>query len=326
MRLLMVLLLAGLAQADRESVDVRLKRVIGAEMRPRVMFPQARFSLTARRPAALKGFRPEKPLSKLARFAVVKLGGRTLTMAFDTVSASPALGILYGGDEKPNQGRARPRGTDGFTVDFDKAHFGPGLYCNVRLVYKRGRVTACAIESAFHMRGRIVLAGSVRDVLLIDADADGKFNGPRDRWLAPRADRTAKMKTLRRPAALLLKEPQIPYEEDGRALMVARVAEDGSSLLLVLDTPKVKMNTVLRRRYREVRADHFANFERELVTFLEEHKLDVTRDAVTKRAPWKSMSLSKAKEFARKERKPLLVSFFTETNPWCYRYEYYTIC
>ncbi len=36
------------------------------------------------------------------------------------------------------------------------------------------------------------------------------------------------------------------------------------------------------------------------------------------------MSLSKAKELARKERKPLLVSFFTETNPWCYRYEYYT--
>ena len=321
MRLLLLLSLGAAAAAqDRQTVPVHLKKERSAARTPRVLFPQTRFLLTARHPAGLKGV-PE--LSKRARYAVFTLGARRLVVAFDAPEATPALGIFYGSNGASTVGRARPLGKEGFSVDFKDAVCA-GLVCNVRLVYKQRRATGGIIELAHHRRGRAFLGGAVREVLLIDTDADGAFNGTGDRWIALRADKAAQIKTLSRPAALLLKEPQIPFEKDGRALTVERVARDGSQLLLVLDKPRMKMRAVLRRRYREVRADHFAEFEREMVAFIEEQKLDVTREAVLKPARWRLMPLSSAKELAKKEGKPLLVSFFTESNPWCYRYEYYT--
>ena len=320
---ILVLLVTGFASAaDRETAAVRLAKTASAAARPRLLFPQSRFELTARRPGGLAGV---PTLTKAARFAVVRLGNRKLTLAFDAPEGAPALGLLHGGREGAGSavGRARTMGKEGFSVDFDSADCG-GLACNVRLFYRRQRVTGGVIEAAYHMRGKTVLAGIVREVVLIDADADGKWNGKQDRWLAMRADRARSIKTLSRPESLLLAEPQIPFEADGRALAVERVAEDGSGLVLVLDTPRLEMKAVLARRYREVRAEHYRAFERELVTFVEREQLDPKRTRTDRPAAWKSLPLSEAKALAGREGKPLLVCFFTESNPWSYRYEFYT--
>ena len=172
MRCLAVLLCATAALAGgRDTAAVRLQPVVSSGQQPRVLFPQARFSLSARRPAGAKA---PAELTKRARFAVVKLGSKTLTLTFDAPEASPALGLLYTGG-KSALGRARPQGKDGFTVEFEGVSCG-GLTCNVRLGYRNRKFTGGAIELASHMRGKTVLNGVVRDVVLVDADADGKFD------------------------------------------------------------------------------------------------------------------------------------------------------
>ena len=194
----------------------------------------------------------------------------------------------------------------------------------MRLVYRGMRCRGGTIEPAYHMRGKTVLDGVVREVVLVDADADGTYSGKRDRWVAMRADRAAKLKALARPSALLLSEPQIPFEKDGRAISVDRVQPDGKRLVLVLDKPRVPMRKVLARRYAEVRAAHFEAFEEEMADFVLSKQMDVRRTRTEKPARWRDIPLSDAKKLARKENKPLLVAFYTESNPWCYRYEFYT--
>jgi hypothetical protein len=317
----LLLVAAALAAADRKAVTVRLERADSARMRPRVLFPQARFSLLKRRPPGFQGV-PE--VSKAGRYAQVALGGRTLRLAFDAPEGAPALGLLYAaGAKDASTGRVRGAGKEGFTVDFEGADCG-GVRCNVRVSYRGLEPRGGVAQPAFHMRGRAVLDGVVRDVLLVDADLDGRYDGKADRWIAPRADRSARLKELSRPASQLLDEPQVPFEEDGRALAVEKVAADGTSLHLVLDAPRMTLTSVLDRRYREVRAGHFGQFEEEMANFVLDQKMDVRRGRVETPATWNGTPVSAGRGRARREKKPLLVLFFTETNPWCFRYEFYS--
>jgi len=319
MRLLPILLLlcAAAAAAERESVTVRLKPVPSAESLPRVTFPQARFSLTTKRP---KG---APDLGEGARYALARLGSRLMPLAFDAPDGAAVLGRLHGDDKTPVMGRARQSGKETFFVDFRDARCG-GLRCNVRLAYKGLLPTGGVVEPARHRRGRVRIAGVKREVILVDADGDGRFSGAQDRWITLRADRTAQIKTLRQHEALLLTEPQAPFLPDGRAFMVADVRPDGSSLTLILDTPKMSVDVVLRRRYAEVRTKYFGQFLRERAEFVTRAGLDAERPRAKKPVKWTAGTLDDAKARALREHKPILVFFITESNPWCFRYEFYT--
>jgi hypothetical protein len=127
---------------------------------------------------------------------------------------------------------------------------------------------------------------------------------------------------LRRAEALLLDEPLVPFEKDGRAFTVSRVAKDGSQCVFALTEPQKTQREVLERRYREVRREYFRRLGSEAKRFRAKHDLD--RPRVKTRAAWRNLPLSEARALAASEGKPLLVFFMTETNPWCFRYEYYT--
>ena len=314
---LSLLACAALASAERESAPVKLRAAETARSLPRVTFPQARFSLTAKRPEGAP------KLGEGARYALARLGGRLLPLAFDAPEGAPALGRLHGDGKTPVMGRARQRGKETFFVDFNDARCG-GLRCNVRLAYKGYDVTGGVIEPALHRRGRVKLAGVVREIILVDADGDGSYAGPQDRWIALRVSRLERVKTLRRHETLLLGEPQVPFERDGRALMVTNVAKDGSTLELVLDRPSVTVDDVLKRRYDEIRTTYFGRFLRERAEFVKKAKLDTRRATVKEQASWQTGSLLDARDRAARAKKPLLVLYITESNPWCFRYEYYT--
>ena len=317
--LILLLFAAPAAAGDRETVEVRLERAISAELRPRILFPRARLSLLARRP---KGFQGLPGVSKQGLFAVAQLGRRKLRLAFDVLEGTSALGLLYAGG-KPATGRIRAAGKDGFAVEFTAVECA-GLACNVRLNYRGPRPRSGWIQPTYHRRGKAVLDGVVREVVLVDADADGRYDGARDRWIAPRADKSASLKTVTAPTAQLLAEPQIPFQANGLALSIESVAPDGSRLLLVLDKPAIPLRKVLSRRYAEVRAAHYEVFEREMADFVLDQKLDMHRTRVETAASWRSLSLSDARKIAARQGKPLLIEFFTESNPWSYRYAFYS--
>ncbi|MHC4931503.1 MAG: thioredoxin family protein [Planctomycetota bacterium] len=317
--LLLFFALPGFA-AERRSVPVRMVETPSLRAVPRVTFPTAHFTLVVRRPAGLDGL-PD--LTAGARFASVRLGSRPIVLAFDAPAGTAALGMLYSAGKEPAVGRARPLGTEGFRIDFEAVACS-GVRCNVSLLDRGARAVTGSLELSHHRRGRAALGGAVREVILVDADADGHFNGGRDRWIAIRMDRVKKVPALREPEASLLNEPQIPFAPDGLALMVERVARDGSSLVLVQDRPKMAMAEVLDRRYGEVRAEHFGRFELERASFELKWGLDPTRPVADRPLAWQSMTLTEARVTARKQGKPLLVAFYSETNTWCYRYEYYT--
>jgi hypothetical protein len=322
MRRLLPLLLSasiGLA-AEREIAVVRLDEVESAVSVPRVPFPRAVFALRIERP---DGLDPVPPLSKQARYARVALEGRNLLLAFDAPEGAPALGLLYTGGTEAARGRARPQGRGGFQVEFDKVDCG-GLVCDVRLTYRGTKLEGGALQPTYHRRGRVALAGSMREVFLMDADGDGRYDGGRDRWIALRDRRVARVRTLHRTAALLLGEPQVPFEADGRALSVEGVRPDGSRLTLVLDQPRMSLERVLARRYAETRAEHFAAFESERQEFADRNELDASRPTVAEPAAWKQVNLTDAKLEGLRTGKPVLALFFTESNPWSYRFEFYT--
>lgn len=320
-RLASLLLASGLAAAqDRETVVADLEPAPTATSVPRVTFPQASFTLTAERP---EGLGHVAELGATARYALARIGGRTLPLAFDAPEGAFALGLCYGGGDQPVLGRARALGADSVAVEFADVPMGLTRW-NVRLVYRGMDLQEAGIEPAAHRRGRAVLGGSIREVILVDGDGDGRWNGRDDRWVAFRPERARKVGSLRRPETFLLDEPQIPFEADGRALGVEQVSAEGTTLMLVLDRPARGMEDVLGRRYAEVRAEHFAAFDAEKEDFARRMGVDLARPQAKEPAPWRDEPLSKAKERARAERKPLLVCYFAETNPWCYRYEYYT--
>jgi len=105
--------------------------------------------------------------------------------------------------------------------------------------------------------------------------------------------------------------------------MVDEVAADGASLRMILDRPRVSREEVLRRRSAEVRAEHFEQFAKEREAFMARNGM-TGRPAVPAPAPWADLPLSEAKAIARREGKPLLVFFYTESNPWSFRFDYYT--
>jgi hypothetical protein len=317
--LVLLLAAAALAAGERKTVVVRLERAESAKLRPHVLFPVSRISLLARRPPGFDGVRE---VSKAGRYAQVRLGSRTLRLAFDDPAGTGVLQHVYAGSEPPSA-RIRRLGTKLFAVYFDRVDCG-GVTCDVVLSYFDYKPRGGSIHPSYHMRGRAVLDGVVRDVVLVDADVDGRYDGPKDRWIAPRSTRTDQLKELHRPASLLLGEPQVPFEEDGRALTVEQVRPDGTSLRLVLDAPKVTLKSVLDRRYREVRAGHFEKFEQEMADFVLDQKMDLQRGRVNKPAAWSGIPVSKGLARARKDGKPLLVLFYTESNPWCFRYEFYS--
>lgn len=321
-RLLAFLLLASAAAAQGQRVGVRLEERRTASARPRITFPQVPLELQAARPPDLQGI-PE--LTEAGRYAHVALGTDKagFFVALDAEGGALALGLLYTGIGKPAIGHARADGQGGLLVDFiDVA--APGIRVDVRLRYRGLEVADAALQPSRHRYGRTAIRGVRRDVILIDANGDGRYDGADDRWIAMLPERAKEKATLAKPDAMRLAEPQIPFFSDGRALMVSDVAPDGSSLVLHLDRPQVEMADVLRRRYGEVRETHFRRFARERAAFTAERDLDTDRARADTPARWLDVPLSEGKRLARSEGRPLLVHYFTENNPWCFRYDFYT--
>ncbi|MHC4817404.1 MAG: thioredoxin family protein [Planctomycetota bacterium] len=319
-RILALLLLASVAAAQGQRVGVRLRERRTASARPRITFPQVRLELQAARPPGLEGI-PE--LSEAGRYAHVELGAGGFHIALDSEGGALALGLLHTGIGKPAIGHARADGQGGLLVDFIDVK-ASRIHVDVRLKYRGLEVADAALQPSRHRHGRAAIGAVVRDVILIDADGDGRYNGADDRWIAMRPERAKETPTLRRPDAMRLAEPQIPFLANGRALMVSDVAADGSSLVLHLDRPEMEMADVLQRRYAEVRETHFRLFARERTAFMTRNDLDGKRARANTPARWLDVPLSEAKRVALEKGRPLLVHFFTESNPWCFRYDFYT--
>ncbi len=311
------MLLAAAASAQALRVPVKLEEVRSVEVQPFVAFPQRELTLGKERPAGC----PE--LSKDGLYAVVELGGKRMGFAFDVPEGALALGLLSIGDRKALLGRARPA-QGGMLVDFTDVP-SDTVHLDVRLQYDGLNLVRAGLQPSRHRRGRTAIGGGQREVILVDADGDGAYGGPHDRWIALRPERLDEVPTLRRADMLRLDEPQVPFEADGRALMVRDVAKDGARLELVLDTPRMPVDAVLKRRLSEVREDHFGRFAQEEAAFRARNGMTERRPRAEAPAAWTDGPLSAAKAEAARERKPLLAFFFTESNPWSFRYDYYTL-
>jgi hypothetical protein len=321
------LLLPLALRAEPESAAVRLMPAASADSRPAVPIPQFPLRLVPERPAGLAapaGLGPD------ARYAAVRLGEREVWLALDRPQGSAALGVLYADADgsgrlapTPVRGVARATGDGEFAV-----HFGgfavAGRKASAQLNYRQGRLESAVLVPAEHRRGRALIAGTMREVILVDGDGDGAYDGVADRWLAPRVEMLEKIPPLRMPQTLLLPEPQIPFEADGRALSIDKVAKDGSSLRLLLGAPKQSMESVLLRRDLEVRSSFFERFDEERAAFEKEQGLDPSRPRAPRPPLWRNVTLEEGKSLAARERKPLLVFYYTESNAWCYRCDYYT--
>jgi hypothetical protein len=316
-RALALLLVGGLAWAQGLRIGVKLEDVRSQDALPFVAFPQRELALVAGRPPEC----PARELSPAARYAVVELGGRRIGLSFDAPEGALALGLLHVDGGKAVVGRARPT-ADGILVDFADVPAGAARV-DVRLQYEGREVARAGLQASRHRRGRTVLGGVQREVILVDADGDGRYDGAGDRWVALRPERLQETRTLRRTDMLRLAEPQVPFEPDGRALMVEKVAADGATLDLLLDAPRMPREEVLKRRLAEVRAEHFERFERERESFSARNGLG-ERPRADAPAAWLDAPLSQARSIAQRERKPVLAFFYTESNPWSFRYDYYT--
>jgi len=318
LRLFLALALpATAASAQAQRVPVKLEEVRSVEVQPFVAFPQRELTLAKERPAEA----PE--LSAEARYAVADLGGKRMTFSLDVPEGALALGLLRVGDRKALLGHARPA-QGGILVDFTDVP-SDTVRLDVRLQYEGLNVVRAGLQPSRHRRGRTAIGGGQREVILVDADGDGAYDGPGDRWIALRPERLAEVPTLRRADMLRLDEPQVPFEADGRALMVRGVASDGGKLELGLDTPRMPADAVLRRRLAEVREDHFERFAQEEAAFRAKNGMAARRPRAEAPAAWIDGPLSAAKAEAAREGKPLLAFFFTESNPWSFRYDYYTL-
>jgi len=319
-------LLPLLLAPDAEAVAVRLQWASSAESRPPVPVPQFPIRFRKEPAAAARALR----LGPDARGAEVRLGGQAYAMVFDRPPGSPALGLLFpdasGKGEfpaAPVRGTARPAGDGAFVVRFDGFILG-GIRATAHLHYREGRIESAVVVPADHRRGRATIGGAAREVLLLDGDGDGLFDGAADRWLAFRVDVASKVPPLRLPQTLLLSEPQVPFEPDGRALRVEKVAKDGSSLRLLLDAPRATLESVLARRDAEVRSGFFERFAEDRAEFEKQQGLDPSRPRAERPAAWRNLSLGEGKALAKRENRPLLVFFYTESNAWCYRAEFHT--
>jgi hypothetical protein len=323
MRILLSLLLLPpiLLAQDRSAADVRLEERRSAEVRPLVLFPRFPLDLQPERPP---GFEQVPELSDEGRYASVELGRRTLRLGFDAPPGALALGLLHCGGEEPARGRARvdPQ-SKALLVDFRDVD-ATGLRIDVRLRYQGTELRSAFLQPARHRRGRAVLGGIVHEVILVDEDANGRYDDPGDRWIALRADRLKQRSQLRRAEMNLRIHPQIPFFEDGTALMVVKVAADGSSLVLVRDRPEVPAERVLSTRFAEVRDSYFESFKKERLRFADRHRLDLRRPRSPRTVVWPAGTLTAARKIARREGKPLLAWYITESNPWCFRLAYYT--
>lgn len=317
-RLCVLLAFSAVASAQALRVPVKLEEVRSVEVQPFIAFPLREFDLAKERPPEC----PERELGEGARYAVVDLGGKRIGLAFDVPEGALALGLLHVGDGKAVLGHARPA-QDGLVVDF--ADVAAHVKLDVRLAYRGREVVRAGLQPSRHRRGQTSIGGERRDVILVDADGDGRYDGEGDRWIALRPARLAETKTLQRTDMLKPSEPQVPFEADGRALMVEKVAADGSSLRLVLDTPRMPREAVLKRRLAEVREEHFERFAREEASFRAKNAMTAFRPRADEPAPWLDVPLSEAKAAAARQKKPLLAFLFTETNAASFLYDYYTL-
>ncbi|HEX5137511.1 MAG TPA: hypothetical protein VFY93_11095 [Planctomycetota bacterium] len=317
-RLCVLLAFAAAASAQALRVPVKLEEVRSVETQPFVGFPLREFALAKERPPEC----PARTLTKDARYAVVELGGRRIGLAFDIPEGALALGLLYVGDGKPLLGHARTA-QDGLVVDFTDA--GGPVPLDVRLQYQGLDVVRAGLQPSRHRRGQTSIGGERREVILVDADGDGRYDGEGDRWIALRPQRLAETRALQRTDMLKPGEPQVPFEADGRALMVEKVAKDGSALVLVLDRPRMSKEAVLKRRLAEVREEHFEKFARDEAAFRAKNRMTEFRPRADEPAPWLDVPLSEAKAAAAREKKPLLAFLYTETSTASFLYDYYTL-
>lgn len=312
-------MLVALAPAQGVRVPVKLEEVRSAELQPFVAFPQRDIDIGKERPAEC----PKRELTKDARYAVVELGGKRIGLAFDAPEGALALGLLHVGDSKALVGHARAL-QDGMLVDFADAPGGP-VRLDVRLQYQGLDLVRAGVQPSRHRRGRTVIGGEQREVILVDAEGDGRYDGKNDRWIAMRPERLSEARSLQKTDMLLPGEPQVPFEPDGRALMVRKISADGATLDLLLDTPLLTQEDVLRRRFAEVRADYFEKFAAEEATFRAKNGMAEFRPRTDAPVAWLDGTLSAAKAAAARERKPLLALFYTESDLWSFRYDYYTL-
>ena len=302
---------------ERATVTVKLEGVRSAAAKPRLLFPRLPITLGQE---PLEGL---PALSPLGRTASLRAGGKNLRFALDAPDGSHALGILLTLDGKRAMGHAEGAGRGLLRIGFRDVRID-GVPLNIFLLYRGTRLIEATAEPALHRRGKTVMEGVVREVLLIDSDGDGRFDGEQDRWIALREDRIGKVATLRAPATMRRDEPQVPFEADGTAFSIRRIAADGSRLELVRGTPSQPLDRVLARRYVEFRGEYFAAFRREGDAFARRSGLDRKRPLTDRPVDWPREDLEAARARARKAKKPLLVAYYTETNDWWWRYLFTT--
>jgi len=314
-RVIALLALVSPAFAEGAEVAVSLERVASHAVRPRLLFP--------RLPLTLRDAPDDAGLSPVGRVATLRAGGKDLRFILDAPAGSAALGLLRASGGTTYSGKAEAAGRGAFRVEFDEAVVD-GVPLNVVLAYRGPKLAEATAEPAHHRRGRVFFDGGVRVLLLVDDDGDGSFNGAGDRWIALTEDAVRRVKTLRAPVTMRRDEPQVPFEEDGTALMIRDVAADGSRLTLVRGEPSRPLDEVLARRYVEFRAEYFAAFGREGDAFRKRAGMDPDRPRVERALAWPRESLEAAKARAGRARKPLVVAYYTETNHWWWRYLYST--
>jgi len=315
LRSLTLLTIASICSAggDQAEVKVKLERVTSATVQPRLLFPRWTITLSKQ---PIEGL---PKVSVAGRYASLRAGGKDLQFALDAPTGSHALGILHAKKGKPTTGRADAGARGTFRVQFPSVVID-GVALNINLLYRGPSLVEATAEPAHHRRGQTVFEGTVRVVMLIDHDGDGKFNGEEDRWIALRQDRIRRVSMLRAPATMLRDEPQVPFEADGSAFMLRDIAADGSSARLVRGDPGQPLDQVLARRYVEFRGEYFAAFRNEGDAFARRSGLDTKRPRVERGLNWPRESLEAAQARAARSKKPLLVAYYTETNDWWWRY------
>ena len=68
----------------------------------------------------------------------------------------------------------------------------------VTLLYRGTELADAVFEPGTVRRGAATLGGALREVLLVDGDADGAYDGPADRWIALRRERKTSRQFLAR--------------------------------------------------------------------------------------------------------------------------------
>lgn len=161
--------------------------------------------------------------------------------------------------------------------------------------------------------------GAKWQLMLLDADLDGGYDGAADRWWFGPAG------SLERPNPNNMAEGDAPMLlERAVTWRVTAVGADGTAVLDRAVEPTA-VETTLRRRSERVNAEKWFPIFAADKAFGELRKLDTKRALAKEPAPFHfALTLDEAKAVAAAEGKPLLVDFEADWCVWCKRLDFHT--